>query len=475
VSDDALNPYAPPVAAEPLALPEAARLWMVHGDHLLVRDGARIPPVPLHGEDDGSGLTTSHQVFATASGTSMLALLVPFAFSLLVMVLISVVFDRSAVLEGVLTFFIVSRLLRRFTKIGPSLVNIHCHLPITALKARARRDRWRGWMTMAAFTAFLLLLLGDKLKFRYTWGDDEREYLWAVRFVAPTGLLMVACFLGSLVWLAMERGLKCVNQTGGWFYLSGVPASSLVKLAAMSGEAPPVRARKVYTLYQYRLPMGILLGPRRNPILVLIVAIMKVLRSPAFVRRNFHWSEARRGVMPDEALAAQIAKLRSQPEFSSWLELGCNRLDSPQGELRVLTARLASPDRRHFCHITLARISKARAYVEVCQTDFRTWTTDGRCLITSGQPPFPKLPGYLEFQRVRGSTARRWAGHLRRCERVTPRVLIDEELRGLLEKEADDHAALLQAAGINGPVEEVEMPGDWDELVEHSLESRSRA
>jgi len=207
----------------------------------------------------------------------------------------------------------------------------------------------------------------------------------------------------------------------------------------------------------------------------LIVAILKVCRSPAFVRKNFHWSEARRGVMPDEALAAQIAKLRSQPEFSSWLDLGCSRLDSPQGELRVLTARLASPDRRHFCHITLARISKARAYVEVCQTDFRTWTTDGRCLITSGQPPFPKLPGYLEFQRVRGSTARRWAGHLRRCERVTPRVLSDEELKGLLEKEADDHAALLQAAGINGPVEEVEMPGDWDELVEHTLESRSWA
>jgi hypothetical protein len=44
----------------------------------------------------------------------------------------------------------------------------------------------------------------------------------------------------------------------------------------------------------------------------------------------------------------------------------------------------------------------------------------------------------------------------------------DEELKRLLEKEADDHAALLQAAGIHGTVEEVEMPGDWDELTKAS-------
>lgn len=439
---------------------------MVHGDHLLVRDGARIPPVSLYGEDEGGGLTISHQVFASASGNAVLVGLVPIALTLLVMVMISIFFGRVAVLEGAVTFLLSNRLLRRrFTKASRPMANIQCHLSVAALKARAQRDRWRSWLALTALTAFVLLLLGDRFHYRYTWGDDEREYLWAVRFMAPMGLLMVACFLVGLIWLAMERGLKCVNQTGGWFYLSGVPASSLLKLAAMSGEAPPVRVRKVYTLYQYRLPLGILLGPRRNPLLILIVVLLKAVRSPAFVRKNFHWSEARRGVQPDEELAGHIAKLRSEPEFASWLDLGCNRLDSPQGELRVLTTRLASPDRRHFCHITLARISKARAYVAVCQTDFRTWTSDGRCLITSGQPPFPKLPGYVEFQRVRGSAARRWASHLRRCERVTPRVLSDEEIKRLLEKEADDHAALLQAAGIQGPAEEVEMPGDWDELA----------
>ncbi len=467
--DDALNPYAPPVAAETLAPPEAARLWMVHGNHLLVRDGARLPPVSLLGEDDGSGLTTSHQVFAMASGTSGLMFLVPIVIMVLVMMFIANVFDRAAVLEGLVVFFVSRRLLYRFSKVSQTVANIQCYLSLSELKARARRDRWRGWLTMTALVAFILLLLGGLFEKDYIYGDDAREYWWAVGFTVPVGLMMLACFFGSLIWLAMERGLKCMHHTGGWFYLSGVPATSLAKLAAMSPEPPPERTRKVYTLYQHRLPLGILLGPRRNPLLVLVVAIMKATRSPSFVRRNFHWSESRRGVRPDEDLAARIAKLRSEPEFAAWQDLGCSRLDSPQGDLRILTARFASPDRRHFCHITLARISKARAYVEVCQTDFRTWTTDGRCLVTSSQPPFPKLPAYLDFRRVKGSPVRAWSRHLRRSEGATPMAVeSDDELKRLLEKEADDHAALLQAAGIHGPLEEVEMPGDWEEAAQAS-------
>jgi hypothetical protein len=466
VPEDALNPYAPPVA-EALAPTETTRLWMVHGDHLLVRDGARIPPVSLFGEDDGSGLTTSHQVFATASGTSTLSAMIPAVIAGCVMMFIALASGRVAVLEGVLTFFISSRLLRRFKKIGPSVVNIQCHLSLAALRARARRDRWRGWMTMAGLTAFFLLLIGDFVERKNHSYYDYRDYWWAHVFTMSMALVMVTGFAGSLLWAATERGLKCVSQTGGWFYLAGIPASSLLKLAAMSPEPPPLRQRKVYTLFQYRLPLRILLGPRRNPLIILVVALMKASRSPALVRRNFHWSEARRGVQPDADLAARIAKLRSVPEFARWQDLGCSRLDSPQGELRVLTTRLASPDRRHFCTITLARVSKARAYVEVCQTDFRTWTTDGRCLITADQSSFPRIPASLEFQRVRGGTARMWSRHLQRCEQVTPEAMDDEEeLKLLLEKEADDHVALLTAAGIHGPIEEVELPGDWEEATQ---------
>jgi hypothetical protein len=466
VSGDSLNPYAPPVAAEPLAAAEAGTLWMVQGNHLLVRDGARLPPVSMLGEDDGGGLTTSHQVFASGSGIAILVAIMPVAIALGVMMIISIFWERVGVLEGVVSFFVSSWLLRRFKKVSRSMANIQCHVSLTALKARARRDRWRGWMMMAALTCFLLNIGGDRFERAYILGDDEREYLWIVWFELPVMLGVFAFFLGGLLWAATERSLKCVRQTGGWLYLSGVPASSLMRLAAISGDSPPVRTRKVYMLYQYRLPLRLMLGPRRNPLLVLVIAIMKVIRSPALVRRNFHWSEARRGVRPDRDLAARIAKLRSEPEFAAWQDLGCNRLDSPPGDLRVLTVRLASPDRRHFCLITLARLSKAGAYVEACQTDFRTWTTNGRCLITADQPPFPGLPGYLDFQRVRGDAGRVWSRHLRRCERATPRAVeSDEELGRLLEKEADDHLVLLEAAGIRGPLEEVEMPGDWDEVA----------
>ncbi|RYD61612.1 MAG: hypothetical protein EOP83_16620 [Verrucomicrobiaceae bacterium] len=230
-----------------------------------------------------------------------------------------------------------------------------------------------------------------------------------------------------------------------------------------------MRTRKVYPLYQYRLPMGILLGPRRNPLLILVVAILKLIRSPAFVRQNFHWSERRRGVQPGKDLAERIAEMRSKPEFASWLDLGCSRLDAPPGDLRILSARLMSPDRRHLGSLSVYRISKARVYVEVFQADFHTWTTDGRCLITSNQATLPRLPDYIDFQRVKGDVARVWSRHLQRCEQVTPLAIeSDEELGRLLEKESEDQAELLRAARIQGPITEVEMPGDWEDVAKAS-------
>ena len=466
MSKDTLDPYAPPVVAEPLATPEAGKLWMVHGDHLLVRDGARLPPVSLYGEDDGGGLTSSQQVFAAASGRSTLVSLMPLLVMIGVLAAIRIAFDRTGFLEAALAFFVTSRLLRRFPKVSGLAASIQCFMPISVLKARARRDRWRSRLIMASLTCFLLLVFGQRFERAFILGDDQKEYLWAVWFNLPMLAGTIAFFGGALVWGTTDSWLKCVSQTGGWFYLAGVPGSSLLKLSGMSAEPPPLRTRKVYTLYQYRLPLGILAGPRRNPLVILIIVIMKLFRSPALVRQNFHWSERRRGVLPDRDFAERIAKLRSEPELSSWQDLGCSCLESPKGDLNLLTARLVSPDRRHFCHIMLGRISKARAYVEVFQTDFRTWTDDGRCLVTSSQPPFPQVPGYVDFQRVRGDVARTFARHLHRCEHVTSRALDDEEVQRLLEKESEDQAELLRAARIQGPVEEVEMPGDWAEAAQ---------
>ena len=465
--EDTLNPYAPPVAAEPLATPEAGKLWMVHGDHLLVRDGARLPPMPLIGADDGGGLTTSHQVFAAATGSSTLVGIVPLVVAIAVMMSVTILSGRLGLLEGALAYLVMSRLLRRFTKVSRLVANIQCFMPITTLKARARRDRLRSRLITAALICFLLLVFGERFERAFIPGS-HRSHLWALWFNLPMLAGVIGFFGAALVWGATEPWLKCVQQTGGWFYLAGVPGSSLAKLASMSSVPPPSRVRKVYTLYQYRLPLGILMGPRRNPLVILIVAIMKLFRSPALVRQNFHWSERQREVNPDPDFAAQIAKLRDESELSSWQDLGCSRLESPNGDLNLLTARFVSPDRRHFCHVTLGRISKARAYVEVFQTDFRTWADDGRCFVTSSQPPFPRIPDYVDFRREKGKADRVLARHLQRCEHVAAKALGDEEVRRLLEKESEDHAELLRAARIQGPVEEVEMPGDWEDLTKTS-------
>lgn len=467
--DDVPNPYAPPVVAEPLATPGAGELWMVHGEHLLVRDGARLPPVSLLGEDNGSGLTSSQQVFAAASGRSTLVSLMPLLVMIGVMMAIRIAFDRHGLLEAALAFFVTSRLLRRFPKVSGLAASIQCFMPVSVLKARARRDRWRSRLIMASLTCFLLLVFGQRFGSAFFRESGDPKYLWALWFNLPMLAGVIGFFGVALVWGTTDSWLKCVSQTGGWFYLAGVPGSSLLKLSGMSAEPLPLRTRKVYTLYQYRLPLRILAGPRRNPLVILIIAILKLFRSPALVRQNFHWSERHREVKPDRDFAESIAKLLSEPEFASWQDLGCSRLDSPKGDLNLLMARFVSPDRRHFCHFTLGRISKARGYVEVSHTDFRTWTTDGCCLVTSSQCSFPNVPDYVEFRRVKGDAARVWSRHLQRCERVTPRVIESEdEVRRLLEKESEDHAERLRAARIQGPVEDVEMPGDWEDVVKAS-------
>ncbi|MCW1922958.1 hypothetical protein OKA05_10380 [Luteolibacter arcticus] len=477
--DASLNPYAPPVAAETLAPADPGRLWMVQGGHLLVRDGARLPPVSLFGGDGGE-LISSQQVFAAASGASVLATAVPLTVALLVMVFVGIQSDRIAWLEGAVVFFIMSRLLRSYTANSRAMANVQCHVSLAAVKASARRDRWRGRMMLGAMIAggILLVTIGqiDRVFSLFGVDDDVHGEVMVLSFMTSVAVFAALCFFGSLIWSATERGLRCVRHTDGWFYLAGVPAASLMKLAAMTSTAPPMRMRKVYTLYQYRLPMGILLGPRLNPWLMLILAIMKATRSAALVRKQFHWTEARSGVAPGAELNERIAKLRGHEELASWQLHGCHRLDSPQGEMSLLTARLGSPDRRHFCNLTIARISKGRIFVEVCQADFRTWTADGRCLITSNLQRLPKAPAYLDFEGKRGDALRVWSRHRQRCERITPRAVeTDEELSHLLEKETSDHTALLEAAGIQSPVEEVEMPGDWDELEKAAASDLSAA
>ncbi|MCW1886151.1 hypothetical protein OKA04_15545 [Luteolibacter flavescens] len=465
-----LNPYIPPVAVDASTPAADGRLWMVNGDHLLIRDGARLPAIPLTGRE-GDETTSSHQIFVAANGPAILLSLIPLAVAAAVAGFLYVETRRFPFLEFLLALFLTKLLISPFARGTRSVANLQCHLSVPATKARLRRDRLRGWLTGGSMLLFgLIIVFLGEVESLITQAEIAMEdlpvHISSLSVLATAGTIAILSFFVSAIWATMERGLKCVRHVDGWFYLSGVPATSLVRLSAMTVSAPPVRPRKVYTIYQYKLPMALLMGSRRNPWLRFILAILKAKSSPALVRQLFANAEACKNVAPGPELAARVARLREHPELGTWLNQGCNHLHSPHGELMIRVALLGSPDHRHFCHVTQARVSKMRIFVEIHEVDFRTWTTDGRCLVTSTAHPMPEMPEHVEYRHVKGGDSSEvWEIHRQRCAGISAMTVESGEAFGeLMRKDAAAHAARLEAAGIQTPVEEIEMPGDWEEI-----------
>lgn len=456
MADDAHNPYAPPVDSAPAA--EPAGLWTVAGDSLLVRDGARLPRVSLEGE--GDDLTPTVRVFTAVGRGQFLPLVLGLGW---------IAYAESAGIShgfvvGMLIAVFGGRLLRRFIGTGGS-ARIQGFSSALELRKRAKRLRWRARIIWIGFGVIILSLagIGIVVPLAILGGHDPGD-----RFSAAFGWLLplagsgLALAFSAALWQAFDQGLRCVALRDGWLEIRGVPPASLAILSRKVDAAPPpMRKRLVSTFYQYRLPLMMLVGKHRwNPRILLTLAILKAKKSPRLERQQFHWSEA--ATLPasaaDAELRARWEKAAGEPVFAGWTAEMAERIDYPAGDLRIEALVVASPDRRAFGLLTLSRVATGNYFAEVHEAVFRSWTADGRCLATGSSRMIEPLPTWLEFRRAKGSLGSLARAHLGRAGGETVAVPDRDALLERLRREADERNALFEAAGLQSPFEEVEMP-----------------
>lgn len=452
------NPYAPPVSAELQAAPDPATLWTVEGGHLMVRDGARLPPVPLEG-DLSEELTPCAQAFR-ASGASVLRILVMLVMWFVVTFVLvgSRTLSMPKVFIALIVVLILRLILRRGAAGKGAIARIQGFAGVTTLKARARRAVWRGRLVLASLP-FLFLQI-----FRVPFPGAEQS--WSSREVTEPllgqawMLIFIFLYLGAIAWALVDRRISAVRRRDGWFYMNGVSAAALHKLSELrQSPPPPLRLRKLHDFHQCRLSLGNLLAGRRNPWAVLVISLMKLFRARSLTRRAFAREEARVLPAAPPSMAEWWQEESADNELSTWQLERATALDSPVGDSLVLAARFLSPDRRHLCTLVLARLATGRAFAELRNIEFFSWVQGGRGLVTSSLAPMGPAAENLDYQVRRLDAEGLWRLHAQRSASVGLEVVDSaEDLAARVTRAQDELAARLHAAGIYGPEIEVELP-----------------
>ena len=408
-----INPYSPPAGTED---PARQGSWRVEGPHLLVREGTVLPTVDLEGGAAGAVLTP---VLIKLSGMVPASGGEP---------------ARAAVARG--------------------------YASVPALRARARRGKWRNRLLWGSIVCIWLPLPGDGAN------SMEPAELMKEAAVMLWAFLPMLGILAAWVWGISDRGVKCVRSKDGWHHLAGVHFAALAELARRGHEPPPVpRLRKAYRLFGYRLPLAALVMVRQkwNPFIWMLMALLKAMKSPMLAQRYLHWSE--RGTAAasrtDPDLRERWKKSAAGTVLETWTVRWSDCRDSPIAGVRALTLVTASPDGRFFATLHVVRASMAGSFEEAEELNFLSWTAEGQLLDTSAFRAIEPLPANREFVRIKAAPAKVWAAHHERAGELAVALRDDADLRRRLDQAEVDREVTLEAAGVCGPVEEIEL--SWGE------------
>lgn len=458
MSDGPLNPYAPPAES---AAAETVGLWSVSGDLLLVQDGALLPPVDLVGDGGTKELApVAYQFNVAASvGVGQLGLLAVIAG---IAIITRHFLGRGEFWAAAIAYLLLSRWLGGTTG-GGGHARITGFASVPSLRAWARRHRWRQRMIWAGLLAVALPNVG--LISGVVLSGSSLADLDPLRWIIPSVALGIGLAFGAAVWRIYDSGPVCQVRRDGWFHVKGVKPAALVALARRLHEPPPtLRPRAVHSVYQYRLPLRMLTRTTRSPWVWLVLAILKARRSPRLVRQMF---AAKEGITLDPAAADPALHRRWQEEtqstaLASWTPCHAGRLDSPQRDCRTELVMYASPDRTRFAMVAVIRVAIGAYFNEEMELSLRSWTADGRCFHTgSHESPQPLPPG-IDYLRSKAGLAAMADIHHQRTVGTELLAPDDTHFRELLAAEGEARRVALEAAGIYGPIEEIELPGDWE-------------
>ncbi|GAA5484784.1 hypothetical protein [Haloferula sargassicola] len=388
---DETNPYAPPTEMDaPQWKPGE---WRVGDGCLYFRDGARLPEIDLlSGRSDGFLAPAATRFRAPGSSAKVLryASAVVFGGMLLLTVFLDVDLPLTTLAAGVFLLSFLSRALGRGS--GKTAL-LRWQVDPTGF-GPSKHLAWARPLYWGSLGMFLLILFA---------GFES--------WMLPAAAIFIMMSFGTLVIARSRVQLRCVGERDGWFEIRGIPAAGLAGLAGkarVSSEAgePRMRRRKVFTSYLHRFPfLGLIWVRRWNPFAVLTLLILKIQRSPALVREQFHDSEA-----------IDLVPSRRAPELqAAWKE--CDGL--------VISS----------------------------------WLADGRVVISGRLPVVRPRPAHVEAKRVGKDLAGVVRGHFRRVgDLPLDRVGSDEAWLERIRSLSDEIRQSLEEAGVYGPVREEEFP-----------------
>lgn len=176
-------------------------------------------------------------------------------------------------------------------------------------------------------------------------------------------------------------------------------------------------------------------------------------------QRYLHWSE--RATAPasrtDPDLRERWKKAAAGTVLETWTVRWSDCRDSPVAGIRALTLVTASPDGRFFATWHVVRAAMTGPVEEAEELNFLSWTGEGLLLDTSAFRAIEPQPANREFVRFKAAPAKVWAAHQERAGEIAVPLRDDADLRRRLDQAEVDREVTLEAAGVCGPVEEIEL------------------
>ncbi|QJE97139.1 hypothetical protein [Luteolibacter luteus] len=416
MAEKAVNPYAPPVE-DVGSTPPQTHLWCVVDGFLAVRHNAFLPPVDLEGDSSGGLLTP----------------------------VVHTHFQGNSRRNG-----------------SPARVRFRGYASVASFEKRVKRRQWITRLTLFGFLLFLGGMASDQLP------SHMAPAIALGKLVLIIGLVAL---IVAIVWDKLPTDVRCHGARDGWFYLRGVSPRSLTRFSARSHETPVMVKRKTFRFFGHRLPFFSLIQHKRfNPVTILVVAFMKARRSPALESLHLHYSEeARRSPeSADPALIEQWKKESEGTELAQWRAVSAKTLHLPSGSMGIESLLLLSPDGKRSLTLAIRRFSLGRTVSSARQIIFRSWTADG-CIQTITPPCLPIESPRVDRIIAKGKLLRLLDRHMAHVgNRPLISIQSNEELYGLLDAETEEQYAASEAAGLQSPIEIMELP-------EYPAEARPRA
>lgn len=372
-----MNPYAAPTTVD---LESTVNVpWQVQGLAVVVKHGTVLPEVDLETGRHGEGLVSAQRVWHIVDRHiwAMIALMGIgiYAVSLIVSIRLWI---TMVIVVGVSYGYQFLRALH-----GP----VHSRVVITEsvdparFAARKRRTRWR--------LIVIGVVIAVMFAVPFSVSRYHPDYTSLVLGTFGTGLVLI---FSLLIWTVLDvSSAKTRQAPHGYLRIFPVHPDALTFLMAIEQDqrralteaAPQDHRKKVVSINLYRYPLKMLLGtgPRKTKQVVML-AIMKWLRSKHLVRLGYHSSETEKTTIAKLCEPCRNAATEWLAAHPDWIELYGEIRHIPDGSMEEHGAILASADLAHCINLSYCS-SPAKPTEGITHAEILSFLADGRFLRTA--------------------------------------------------------------------------------------------